>query len=524
MSKRNYQSIDPKWLDKSTPEQIMKKADSDDEDIDLIALFQAQQQRKREKKVALTSSTTKIKKVASFGVGRKEDTNALRQKEHTSKSSSSPQKTMSTSQKELQEPVKKKTKVDASNVQQSSLFNFFSTASTKKTKTTKTSKDKESQSSNVAAKTVSVGTELKKQKESLPTSATDEIPDPIIPKEIPQQRNVAWRSIQDNLVIIRKPINEKARKKVAAFDIDGTLMIWRTASSWPSSLSHYELWASTVPGKLRALYDDGYKLVLISNQGAIQKAHDGKNAKRVKNLIDWISHVIDRPLYAVLSTKTLKKDPYSFHKPTEKMWSIAIDVLNRQRSFNVKESFFVGDSADINDPQGGVDFRFAQNVAQKYGNGTDLTFHTPEEYFGPSDSERRQRSKSLEKSAIPPPKEALAARSALLGGYIRGPILLILCGVQGSGKSTFCNKLVEGKKDYWVHLSQDTINNGKPGKREKVEEEAKAALERGQSTVIDRMHLDEEQRSELYNQEQLSVLQSASAGCSLHPFLNVSFT
>ena len=54
--------------------------------------------------------------------------------------------------------------------------------------------------------------------------------------------------------------------------------------------------------------------------------------------------------------------------------------------------------------------------------------------------------------------------------------------------------------DHWVHFSQDTINNGKPGKREKVEEAALQALtnttlELRRNVIIDRMHLDPAQRA-----------------------------
>jgi hypothetical protein len=178
------------------------------------------------------------------------------------------------------------------------------------------------------------------------------------------------------------------------------------------------------------------------------------------------------------------------------MWPVAIQILNKRQPFSVKDSFFVGDSADLNDAQGGVDLRFAQAVSKEHGAGSALSFYSPTEYFGPSDAERRSQSKS---APPPPPKEALAARAALLGGYhAEEPIMLLLCGVQGSGKSTFCNLLVDTETKHWVHLSQDTINNGKPGKREKVEDESKAALQKGKSVVIDRMHLDQEQRSKCH--------------------------
>ena len=46
-------------------------------------------------------------------------------------------------------------------------------------------------------------------------------------------------------------------------------------------------------------------------------------------------------------------------------------------------------------------------------------------------------------------------------------------------------------------MSQDTINNGKPGRREKVEEEARNELRKGNSVLLDRMHLTPDQRQEM---------------------------
>jgi diketogulonate reductase-like aldo/keto reductase len=50
------------------------------------------------------------------------------------------------------------------------------------------------------------------------------------------------------------------------------------------------------------------------------------------------------------------------------------------------------------------------------------------------------------------------------------------------------------ENSHWIHLSQDTIRNGTPGKREAVEEAAREALRHHNSVVIDRTHLDPEQR------------------------------
>lgn len=148
--------------------------------------------------------------------------------------------------------------------------------------------------------------------------------------------------------------------------------------------------------------------------------------------------------------------------------------------------------------QGGVDMAFAANVGEMR-NGT-LKFYTPEAFWGcPSDYERRCDAKAAKVDAETyeaPPRLALCTRAALCGGYLctKRPILLQLMGVQGSGKSTFCQELLRAASNnetgqIWVHLSQDTINGGKPGKREIVEKTALERLRAGNCVIIDRMHL-----------------------------------
>ena len=321
-------------------------------------------------------------------------------------------------------------------------------------------------------------------KPSLPTT-TNSWMDPIIPSPTPI--STSWRIYLD-CILLRSARKDSPRKKVAAFDLDGTLLVWRSPS-WPSQLQHYELWNATVFSTLQQRYDEGYKLLLVSNQGAIRKAFTGKNATRVKTIIEWLINKVDRPVHVIMSTNKNA----GYHKPSKDLWVVAQQELNGGMSFDIENSFYVGDSIEDNpdDPQGGVDSKFARNISEM--TGTTLKFHTPDDYFGPSTASQRKISGDME-TYESPTKAALVTRAALTGCYLNGPILLILCGVQGSGKSYFCQKLLKGAPTTWVHLSQDTINHGKPGKREQVESEASSALASGKSVVIDRMHLDEEQR------------------------------
>ena len=396
--------------------------------------------------------------------------------------------------------------------QQSNLFQFFGKKQSNNAKPPKQKEEtKQLQNNNSGMILPACREETKEPPESINHKNNNRndnsVPEPIIPKQVAPNPKARWKIIKD-CMLVRCIKTEEPREKVAAFDVDGTLLVWRVAG-WPSKFQDYELWSSGVVSKLQTLHDQGYKLVLFSNQGAIRSAVTGKKATFVKNLFEWIASIINRPVHIVLSTN--KKMGY--HKPNPGMWEICETYCNGGIPMILEQSFFVGDSVGDDDPQGGVDEKFAKNVGVQ--KGSVLKFFTPQDYFGPRDSEKRKLQSVLPKNG--PPLQALKARLALLGGYCTGPIVLILAGVQGSGKSTFCQQLMDGillnydddddddddmskdddsetKHARWVHVSQDTIHRGKPGKREAVEEATRQALQNGQSVVVDRTHLDPSQR------------------------------
>ncbi|XP_058000148.1 transcription factor bHLH140 isoform X2 [Hevea brasiliensis] len=78
----------------------------------------------------------------------------------------------------------------------------------------------------------------------------------------------------------------------------------------------------------------------------------------------------------------------------------------------------------------------------------------------------------------------------------RKPIVVILVGAPGSGKSTFCEHVICSSSRPWVRICQDTINNGKAGTKPQCLKAAASALKEGKSVFIDRCNLDREQRVE----------------------------
>ena len=120
----------------------------------------------------------------------------------------------------------------------------------------------------------------------------------------------------------------------------------------------------------------------------------------------------------------------------------------------------------------------------------DLTGDSPERPARKADvvsldeqpAAKRPRSLS---PALPPPCAAAA------GGGGR-PLLLVLSGLQGSGKSTFASRLPPAS---WARLCQDTVSNGRRGSKEQVLVAALAALRAGRHVAIDRTNLTVEQRA-----------------------------
>ncbi|VFQ71192.1 unnamed protein product [Cuscuta campestris] len=75
-------------------------------------------------------------------------------------------------------------------------------------------------------------------------------------------------------------------------------------------------------------------------------------------------------------------------------------------------------------------------------------------------------------------------------------IMAMMVGAPGSGKSTFCDRVMSASSRHWVRVCQDTIGNGKTGTKAKCLTAATTALGQGKSVFIDRCNLDREQRAD----------------------------
>ena len=98
--------------------------------------------------------------------------------------------------------------------------------------------------------------------------------------------------------------------------------------------------------------------------------------------------------------------------------------------------------------------------------------------------------------APPPPPSAVAQpppAAAAPPAAVARPRLLLLCGLQGAGKSTFASRLVPPT---WDVVCQDTVSKGKPGSRPQCLAAVLRGLRAGKHVAVDRTHTSVEQRSD----------------------------
>ncbi|GAA5938592.1 polynucleotide 3'-phosphatase [Sporobolomyces koalae] len=236
----------------------------------------------------------------------------------------------------------------------------------------------------------------------------------------------------------------KPSPKIAAFDIDGTLIVTRSGHKFPKDKDDFKFWSQPeVRDKIRAAYDDGFAIVLISNQAGSpgqQKAFEGK--------LPLLSRQLKVPLRAFAA---LGRDVY--RKPATAIWDEFVANFNGGIPIDYTKSYYVGDAAGRAGDHADTDRKFALNCG--------LPFLTPEEYFkgapasqdyvlGGFDPKAYDHSQPL---FTPTSRPLLPHRTS---EFDDDPIeVVIFVGSPGAGKSSFFQKHFAPRG--YVHINQDTL-------------------------------------------------------------------
>lgn len=164
-------------------------------------------------------------------------------------------------------------------------------------------------------------------------------------------------------------LKPQARTKVAAFDLDGTLIATKTGMPFPNGADDWKWWHQSVPGKLKELYDEGYAIVIISNQGGLSHTVSKRREQWEQKIGQIAKRLPEVPFHIFAATKGNQ-----FRKPRSGMWTCLTDIYAKHEVIpDLTASFYVGDAAGRLGDHSNTDKGLAKAIG--------IPFHTPEEFF-----------------------------------------------------------------------------------------------------------------------------------------------
>ena len=140
--------------------------------------------------------------------------------------------------------------------------------------------------------------------------------------------------------------NAVHREKMAAFDYDWTLVRPKGGKTFPSNIDDWEWLYPNVPEKIKNYYDDGFMIVIFTNQSKLWKHEQ----------IKLVLHSLDIPIFIVIATD--KCD----YKPN----AILLNILLGNNKITKEESFFVGDALGRESDFSDSDKVFAENIGIRW--------------------------------------------------------------------------------------------------------------------------------------------------------------
>lgn len=274
-----------------------------------------------------------------------------------------------------------------------------------------------------------------------------------------------WQLTDDEQCIYRVAREPDPDKRIAAYDLDGTLIATKSGRKHPVDLAD---WKWLHPDVVPTLVEEACKsnLVLFTNQAKLLSASSLQKFAEVK-----LNAVLGELAAAGADVSAFVAGGYSrYRKPKTAMWDLFIARSGLTPSHR---DVFVGDAAGRDGDHAASDRQMAHNAM--------LQFQTPEEYYhGACDPLLPALVHPLDAAPehVGPPRRFMPARRELL----------LMCGSPASGKSAWIQKYLGGR---YAVVSQD-LHGAKPKCIRMVGE----ALEAGGAVVVDNTHATRAVRAE----------------------------
>ncbi|XP_065082814.1 uncharacterized protein F21D5.5 [Ochlerotatus camptorhynchus] len=287
-----------------------------------------------------------------------------------------------------------------------------------------------------------------------------------------------WEDLDSKQIYVFTGKDVVASEKIAAYDLDGTLIKTKSGNVFPKTIDDWQIAFPEVPGKLKSLHKNGFKIVLFTNQAGIAR---GKlKIEDFKQKIGSIQAKLNIPFQVFVSTGKGK-----YRKPLPGMWDTLCQLKNDGVKVDKARSFYVGDAAGRPEQKKPVkrkkDFSCGDRLMAI---NVGLPFFIPEVHF--------QNAKDAEWTKPEfDPKLALENREILSphGSKLVSSQLevIIMVGFPGSGKSHFVTTHLQPKG--YVPINRDTL-----GSWQKCTSLLESSLRSGKRAVVDNTNPDADSR------------------------------
>jgi len=198
--------------------------------------------------------------------------------------------------------------------------------------------------------------------------------------------------------------NAVHRDKMAAFDYDWTLVSPKGGKTFPSDMDDWEWLYPSIPEKLKNYYDDGFMIVIFTNQSKAWKHEQ----------IKLVANTLGIPLFIVVATEKCE------YKPNPLLFTILVG----NNKISKEKSFFVGDALGRRSDFSDSDKIFAENIG--------IPCYCPEQLF-------HVKPEIIEIPTIPLVDDDKQ--------------IVIMMGYPGSGKSSIAKHIC--KNERYVYLEGD---------------------------------------------------------------------
>lgn len=177
-----------------------------------------------------------------------------------------------------------------------------------------------------------------------------------------------WEEIDNRELLVFTLSSCKGRRKIASFDIDGTIIKTKSGARFPKTPDDWTWNILDIQKQLKKLVEDNYKLVFFTNQSGV--GNDTSKIKDFKKKIENILNSLNLPVQVFIS---LSKRIY--RKPRMGMWDMLVKEKNDGVEIDVDKSFYVGDAAGReknwapkkNKDHSAADRLFAMNIGRYIG-------------------------------------------------------------------------------------------------------------------------------------------------------------